>query len=89
VGRLLLLRIVRPFLAVVSVQAPAASAQLVETPVSTDHRRTVLLLLLLRLSDVIDDVTVARPRLVAISARRSDCWTSIIVVIVRGVPKKM
>jgi len=79
--RLLLLSIVGPALAVVSVQTPAVTAQLVVASFATHHRRhrrTGLLLLLVQgARDVTDDVTVARPRLVAVAAGGSDRWTII------------
>ena len=78
--RLLLLSIVGPALAVVSVQTPAVTAQLVVASFATHHRRrrsTGLLLLVQGARDVTDDVTVARPRLVAVAAGGSDRWTII------------
>jgi len=76
-----LLSIVGPALAVVSVQTPAVTAQLVVASFATHHRRrsTGLLLLVQGVRDVTDDVTVARPRLVAVAAGGSDRWTIITV----------
>jgi len=74
-----LLSIVGPALAVISVQTPAVTAQLVVASFATHHRRrsTELLLLVQGARDVTDDVTVACPRLVAVAAGGSDRWTII------------